>query len=92
MSRLLREALIAIKFGGIAILMTATPALGSLLNATDPSADDNGPGNYAYPTDPVFTPGAFDIRRFQVFDDGTPIYFLLTVSNLTPTFGLEWSF
>ena len=87
MSGLLREALIAIKFGGIALLMTATPAFASLLNVTDPAGDDNGPGNYVYPTNSSFTPGAFDIRQFQVFDDGTTVYFLLTVGNLTPTFG-----
>jgi carbohydrate-binding DOMON domain-containing protein len=71
----------------IAVVTVATPAAGSLLNVTDPSFDDNGPGNYAYPTSSDFKPGAFDIQQFQVFDDGTTIYFLLTLRDLTPTFG-----
>jgi C-terminal binding-module, SLH-like, of glucodextranase/PEP-CTERM motif len=70
----------------VALLMLLTPASASLLSVTDPSLDDNGPGNYAYPTAPDFKPGAFDIRQFQVFDDGTTIYFLLTTRDLTPTF------
>ena len=34
-----------------------------LLDVTDPNDDDNGPGNYAYPTSGAFHPGAFDIQR-----------------------------
>jgi hypothetical protein len=37
-----------------------------LLDVGDPDGDDNGPGNYAYPTSPNFHGGAFDIQRFQV--------------------------
>ena len=40
-----------------------------------PDHDDNGPGNYAYPTSDNFQPGAFDIQEFQVFDDGTNVIF-----------------
>ena len=58
-----------------------------LLDVTDPSGDDNGPGNYAYPTSDNFHPGAFDIQEFQVFDDGTNVIFRVKVRDLTPTFG-----
>jgi glucoamylase len=58
-----------------------------LLDVTDPSGDDNGPGNYAYPTFSGFHPGAFDIQEFQVFDDGTNVIFRVKVRDLTPTFG-----
>jgi len=58
-----------------------------LLDVTDPSGDDNGPGNYAYPTSDNFKAGAFDIQEFQVFDDGTNIIFRLKTRDLTPTFG-----
>jgi glucoamylase len=34
-----------------------------LLDVTDPDGDDNGPGNYAYPTSTNFRPGAYDIQR-----------------------------
>jgi carbohydrate-binding DOMON domain-containing protein len=58
-----------------------------LLDVADPTGDDNGPGNYAYPTFDGFKPGAFDITRFQVIDDGTDIVFRLQTRDLTPTFG-----
>jgi glucoamylase len=58
-----------------------------LLDVTDPTADDNGPGNYAYPTSGDFHAGAFDITRFQVLDDGTNVIFRLQTRDLTPTFG-----
>jgi carbohydrate-binding DOMON domain-containing protein len=58
-----------------------------LLDVTDPSDDDNGPGNYAYPTASDFKPGAFDLQDFQVYDDGTDIIFRVQTRDLTPTFG-----
>ena len=58
-----------------------------LLDVMDPSGDDNGPGNYAYPTSGGFHPGAFDIQEFQVFDDGTNVIFRVKVRDLSPTFG-----
>jgi glucan 1,4-alpha-glucosidase len=53
----------------------------------DPAGDDNGPGNYAYPTSTDFHAGAFDIRDFQVWDSGSDVTFRLQTQNLTPTFG-----
>ena len=51
-------------------------APGTLLYETaDPLGDDNGPGNYAYPTSDNFKPGAYDIEQFQVFDAGERIVF-----------------
>ena len=58
-----------------------------LLDVTDPSGDDNGPGNYAYPTASDFKPGAYDLQDFQVYDDGTSIIFRVQTRDLTPTFG-----
>jgi glucan 1,4-alpha-glucosidase len=55
--------------------------------ADDPDNDDNGPGNYAYPTSDNFKPGAFDIERFEVYDAGTDIVFRVRTRDLTPTFG-----
>jgi glucan 1,4-alpha-glucosidase len=57
-----------------------------LLDVADQNGDDNGPGNYAYPTDGAFHPGAFDIQRFQVFDTGSDIVFRVQTRDLTPTF------
>jgi glucan 1,4-alpha-glucosidase len=36
----------------------------------DPTGDDNGPGTYTYPTNPVYVPGTFDLTGFDVFSDG----------------------
>jgi glucan 1,4-alpha-glucosidase len=60
-----------------------------LFDTTDPSNDDNGPGNYAYPTASDFHAGAFDIQRFKVIEspDGTTTTFKLQTRDLTPTFG-----
>ena len=58
-----------------------------LLDVTDPDGDDNGPGNYAYPTAGDFKPGAFDIQQFQVYDAGSDVIFRLKTRDLSPTFG-----
>ena len=58
-----------------------------LLDVSDPSGDDNGPGTFQYPTSGDFKPGAFDILRFQVFDSGADAVMRLTLRDLTPTFG-----
>jgi carbohydrate-binding DOMON domain-containing protein len=61
-----------------------------ILDVTDPAADDNGPGNYAYPTSGDFHAGAFDITDFQVYDDSAGsgnIIFRLQTRDLSPTFG-----
>ncbi len=60
-----------------------------VLDATDPSNDDNGPGNYAYPTFSDFHAGAFDIQAFRVIvsPNGSTVTFKLRVRDLTPTFG-----
>jgi len=58
-----------------------------LLDVTDPDGDDNGPGNYAYPTFQGFHPGAFDIQAFQVYDSGPDVTFRLKTRDLSETFG-----
>jgi glucoamylase len=60
-----------------------------ILDVTDPSNDDNGPGNYAYPTSSNFHVGAFDIQEFKVIvsPDGKTVTFKLQVRDLSPTFG-----
>ena len=58
-----------------------------LLDIGDPSGDDNGPGNYAYPTSGDFHAGAYDLQRFQVIDSGSDIVFRVQTRDLSPTFG-----
>ena len=59
----------------------------TVLDVSDPSGDDNGPGTYQYPTSGDFHAGAFDLTRFQVVSDGTFAYLRATLANLDPTFG-----
>jgi glucoamylase len=59
----------------------------TVLDASDPTGDDNGPGTYQYPTAPDFQPGAFDLTDFRVISDGTTVYLQATLANLAPTFG-----
>ena len=33
---------------------------------SDPSGDDNGPGEYVYPTDAVYAPGSFDMTGVEI--------------------------
>ena len=58
-----------------------------LFDSADPTGDDNGPGNYAYPTAPDFHKGAYDLTDFQVYDTGTTVTFRVQTLDLTPTFG-----
>ncbi len=60
-----------------------------LLDVSDPSGDDNGPGNYAYPSFSDFHAGAYDITEFQVIlsPDSSTVTFKLQLRDLTPTFG-----
>jgi glucoamylase len=58
-----------------------------LFDSTDPTGDDNGPGNYAYPTSSDFHAGAFDLTDFQVYDTGSTVTFRVQTRDLTPTFG-----
>jgi glucan 1,4-alpha-glucosidase len=60
-----------------------------VLDAADPSNDDNGPGNYAYPTSSNFKPGAFDLQQFQVIvsPDQQTVTFKVKIRDLSPTFG-----
>ena len=58
-----------------------------LFSQDDPAGDDKGPGNYAYPTALDFHAGAFDLRRFQVYNTGATTTFRVLTADLTPTFG-----
>jgi glucan 1,4-alpha-glucosidase len=71
-----------------AVVFDFTPGT-VLLDVTDPTGDDNGPGNYAYPTSDNFHAGAFDILDFRVIEspDGSTTTFKLQVRDLSPTFG-----
>jgi glucoamylase len=62
----------------------------TVLNTQDPTGDDNGPGTYAYPTDPVFVPGEFDLTNMQVSQDMTNVYIQFKIAKLVNTFGSDF--
>jgi carbohydrate-binding DOMON domain-containing protein len=45
----------------------------------DPEGDDNGPGSYKYPTNPVYTPRSFDLRKLEVSERGDDVEFKVTL-------------
>jgi len=51
------------------------------LEVTDPTGDDHGPGAYAYPTDPVFGAGAYDLTSFRVGESGDDLVFSFEVAT-----------
>ncbi len=61
-SRLLATALLLL----LLALRTAY-AQAPVIQVSDPSGDDKGPGYYGYPGADVFKPGVFDIVKFEVY-------------------------
>jgi glucoamylase len=59
----------------------------TVLDVTDASGDDNGPGTYQYPNAADFVAGSYDITRFQVITLGPTVYLRTTLRTLVPTFG-----
>ncbi len=53
-----------------------------LVDIKDPVGDDHGPGNYTYPTDPVFKPGVFDLTRFQLIEQEDSYLMVFYFRNL----------
>ena len=51
--------------GIVGLLLTAllAPAQAKTLELKDPTGDDNGPGNYVYPTDAAYPKGCFDLTQ-----------------------------
>ena len=49
------------------------------LSFVDPAVDDFGPGGYSYPTDPVYTPGSFDLRGLEVIEGDDTVEFRVAV-------------
>ena len=94
---------VPVGFGSDVITVAATTARGTgtaqvtvqgeltggttVLDTSDPTGDDNGPGTYQYPNSSNFAPGSFDITRFQVLSKDGTVYLRTTLRNLVPTFG-----
>ncbi|MBJ6764681.1 hypothetical protein JGU66_28265 [Myxococcaceae bacterium JPH2] len=75
------------KHSRIAILSLAASLAGSSALAADkvtfkdPTGDDNGPGKYVYPTDPVYKKGSFDLTELTVEKSGSKVDFVIGVNS-----------
>jgi len=66
--------------GGTNMRQVTVVAFGTRVGGfTDPAGDDNGPGTYVYPTNPVYLPGIFDLTRLDVFVDGDDALFVAKI-------------
>jgi carbohydrate-binding DOMON domain-containing protein len=63
-----------------ASLVVTAPALAGSVTLTDPKGDDNGPGSYTYPTDPVYKKGSFDLTEVEIKDAGANLEITLGVN------------
>ena len=73
--------------------LAATGVHGQSVTLTDPKGDDNGPGEYIYPTDAVYTPGSFDLTELEVEAKGKNINFKTSVNQrLDDPWGMDVGF
>lgn len=63
------------------LLLAGTAFAQSGVSFKDPSNDDNGPGNYTYPTDQVYKRGSFDMTAFDVKVSGKKVDFGVTFAS-----------
>ena len=50
----------------VVVVLLAAAAQAQKVTFKDPAEDDDGPGKYTYPTDPVYKPGSFDLTAFEL--------------------------
>jgi carbohydrate-binding DOMON domain-containing protein len=63
------------------LAVTAVAARAQEVVFKDPIGDDNGPGKYVYPTDPVYKPGSFDLTELRVTQKGDKVTFAVSVNS-----------
>jgi len=63
-----------------AVALSASTASAQEVVFKDPTGDDNGPGKYVYPTDPVYKPGSFDLTQLRVKQAGDKVTFEVSVN------------
>jgi carbohydrate-binding DOMON domain-containing protein len=64
-----------------ALALAAGTAGAQEVSFKDPVGDDKGPGNYIYPTDPVYKPGSFDLTGLTVTQKGDQVTFAVSVNS-----------
>ena len=77
----------------LATLFALGSAAANAVEFTDAKGDDNGPGNYVYPTDGVYKSGSFDMTRFAATKSGDQVEFAVDVnSSLEDPWGMGVGF
>jgi carbohydrate-binding DOMON domain-containing protein len=71
----------------------AGPAWAASLSYSDPAGDDKGPGSYTYPTDSVYVPGSFDLRKLEIKTKGSKVEFKVTLGAIIsdPWRSTDWT-
>jgi carbohydrate-binding DOMON domain-containing protein len=64
-----------------AVALTAFAAGAQEVVFKDPAGDDNGPGKYVYPTDPVYKSGSFDLTQLRVKQAADKVTFEISVNS-----------
>src|SRR3954468_3431703 len=64
-----------------ALFALAAAAFGQQVTFKDPTGDDNGPGEYKYPTDAVYKAGSFDLTQFTAKKSGDKVDFEVTLNS-----------
>lgn len=77
----------------IALMLVAATAFAQTVSFKDPAGDDDGPGNYTYPTDAVYTRGSFDLTGFTLKVNGAKTDVSVTVNaNLADPWSMGGGF
>jgi hypothetical protein len=71
--------------GFLAFKVPPLGAVAAIASFDDPAGDDYGPGYYTYPTDGVFTPGAFDMTSLEVVRDSDDVLIFKIGLGAKPT-------
>lgn len=77
----------------LASMLTLAASAAQAVVFEDPKGDDNGPGNYVYPTDSVYKRGSFDITKVAITKKGDQAEFAIDVnSSLEDPWGMGVGF
>ncbi|MDI7247111.1 MAG: glucodextranase DOMON-like domain-containing protein [Bacillota bacterium] len=80
----MRQRLSSVVFIALIVFLAISGAQGAetpVVSLADPAGDDYGPGTYVYPTNSVFSPGAFDIAKFEVYKEADEARFEITLAE-----------
>lgn len=82
-----------VSVGLAAGILLAGNAVAANISFSDPKGDDNGPGEYIYPTDAVYLPGSFDLTELEVKASGSKVTFSVEMaSKLKDPWGMGTGF